>query len=192
MPKDHDIPIAYVREALALNHDASATTWLRRPRAHFETEHGWRITNKRLTGKPAGGIGGDGYRHVRLTFKGRLYDIKEHRLIFALVHGHWPTHHLDHENRKRIDNQPTNLRESTPSLNAQNTDLRSDNTTGVKGVSRYRYKRGDGTIKEKWQAYLDLNGRRVFHRMCDTFEEAVMLRRRAEIIHHPYRPSSES
>jgi HNH endonuclease len=190
MPKDHDIPIAYVREALALNHDASATMWLHRPREHFRTEHGWRITNKRLAGKPAGGIGSDGYRQVGLTFAGRLYEIKEHRLIFALVHGRWPLLHLDHENRKRTDNQPTNLRESNPSLNGQNTDLRSDNTTGVKGVSRYRYKLDDGTIKEKWQAYLDLNGRRVFHRMCDTFEEAIMLRRRAEIIHHPYRPSS--
>ncbi len=45
-----------------------------------------------------------------------------------------PTEHVDHINRHPLDCRRANLRLCTPSLNASNARLRSDNTTGVKGV----------------------------------------------------------
>jgi len=52
----------------------------------------------------------------------------------------------DHKNRNGMDNRRSNLRHGTDSQNSGNTKLRSDNTTGYKGV----YPRGGG----KWGAQL--------------------------------------
>jgi HNH endonuclease len=189
--KDHDIPIAFIREALTIGPNPDELTWLVRPRKHFMAEYAWRRFNDTWARTRADHVAGDGYRRVRLTFVGRHHSFKAHRVIFALTHGHWPPNQLDHENRNRLSNQPANLREATRSENAQNTDLRSDNTTGVKGVAKYRYKCKHG-YNEKWQAYLDVGGHRVFHRVCDTFDEAVKARQEAEIIYHPFRPGAGS
>ena len=72
-----------------------------------------------------------GYLTVRVD--GRLYFL--HRIIFLYVHGYTPEHQVDHQNRNKLDNRPVNLREITPQCNVRNSPVRSDNKTGIKGVT---------------------------------------------------------
>lgn len=57
---------------------------------------------------------------------------------------------VDHVNLDRLDNRRENLRFTTEMLNKANLRLRSDNSTGFKGVSRRR---------GKWRATINCNGR---------------------------------
>ena len=90
-----------------------------------------------------------------------------------------PSNHVfevDHINRDKLDNRRSNLRICTKTQNNVNSAIRSDNTSGVKGVSwSQKY--------EKWHAYLHLNGKRRLSRYFKEFLEAVEARRQAEIVY---------
>jgi hypothetical protein len=79
-----------------------------------------------------------GYRTVYIN--GIVY--YAHRVIWLIVHGYWPKHHIDHINRDPADNRLCNLREATCSQNNYNSRLSSRNKIGVKGVyfDRGRYR----------------------------------------------------
>ena len=67
-----------------------------------------------------------------------------HRLIMGSPEGL----HIDHINGNALDNRKQNLRVCTASQNAMNKKLRSDSTTGYKGV----YKVKDPRYKKKYKA----------------------------------------
>lgn len=81
---------------------------------------------------------------------------KGHRVVFAMVHGRWPTGDIDHINGIRSDNRPENLREVTESQNLHNTGGRKNNKSGYKGVSWY-------SGQQKWVAEIMVS--RVRHRL---------------------------
>lgn len=59
-----------------------------------------------------------------------------HRLAWIYMHGEIPEgRYIDHINGCRSDNRIANLRLAMPRNNLHNCKVRSDNTTGVKGVS---------------------------------------------------------
>lgn len=60
----------------------------------------------------------------------------------------------DHVNGNKLDNRQTNLRTADKSLNAINTSLRSDNTSGYKGVSRDK-------ARDAWAVELTYQGRKI-------------------------------
>lgn len=75
-----------------------------------------------------------------------------HRLAWIYSHGSIPPGmHVDHANRQRSDNRLANLRVATHADNLRNCKVRSDNTSGVKGVSfdrsRGKWLAGVGKIK---------------------------------------------
>ncbi len=96
-----------------------------------------------------------------------------HRVIWAMIHGEWPDGQVDHIDGNRQNNRLDNLRVVTNQENARNSSLRSDNTSGVMGVSWHnRDKRWvatikDGTGKKRLGSYRD-------------FDEAVAARKAAE------------
>jgi hypothetical protein len=67
-----------------------------------------------------------------------------HRLIMGSPEGM----HIDHINGNALDNRKQNLRVCTASQNAMNKKLRSDSTTGYKGV----YKTKDPRYKKAYRA----------------------------------------
>lgn len=83
-------------------------------------------------GEHAGYVTKSGYRIIRID----RVNYFEHNLIWFLVHGEWPQpgYELDHKNRKRGDNRPSNLRLCTRSQNCANATLRKDNRAGYRGV----------------------------------------------------------
>jgi hypothetical protein len=107
--------------------------------------------------------------YIQVGFEKQVYFA--HRLIFAMAHGYWPGE-VDHINCNKRDNRISNLREVTRSQNLTNKGLKSNNTSGVTGVS------WDSTAKS-WRAYVRVGGTAVFRR-ARSFEAAVELRKKLE------------
>lgn len=89
----------------------------------------------RDTGSVAGWINIHGYPEVKLD--GVSY--KCHRIIYEMFLGKIPEGmDIDHEDGVRNNNQLSNLRICDDKINSQNRKIRTDNTSGVTGVNRYR------------------------------------------------------
>jgi hypothetical protein len=69
-------------------------------------------------------------------------------------YGELPKNDIYHINRNKLDNRIENLRLVTCSENAWNTELRSDNTSGLRGIRwNEKYKR--------WSIHLQKEGKRI-------------------------------
>ena len=104
---------------------------------------------KIVSGTRAGGLHPLGYRKMRVD--GKMYF--EHRIIWQMFKNNDCDFVIDHINNKRDDNRIENLRLSSCSENNQNTKLRKDNTSGVKGVTWNERDR-------RWTASISINGKR--------------------------------
>jgi hypothetical protein len=72
--------------------------------------------------------------HGYIRFKSGGRKLYGHRVAWYLTYGYWPEM-LDHINQDKTDNRLVNLRQCTSSTNNMNKGLRSDNTSGSRGVS---------------------------------------------------------
>ena len=114
----------------------------------------------------------DSYVFIRIF--GTLY--RAHRLAWLYVYGKWPDEDIDHIDRNKRNNAIANLREATDSQNLFNASVRSDNSSGVKGVS---FSRRDCV----WRAYINVSGK---HRSLGNFktkDEAACARKLGEAAH---------
>jgi HNH endonuclease len=102
-----------------------------------------------------------GYVGINLLCVPRL----AHRLAFIWMTGEAPEY-VDHINRIRTDNRWANLRPATITQNAANTKLRSDNTSGYRGVTWY-------AAYQKWMVRILNNGEDQFLGYHETLEDAV-------------------
>lgn len=120
----------------------------------------WRINSGQRA--RIGGVVGtfsNGYR--RLRYKGKHHLL--HRLAFLYMTGKMPDQFVDHINGIRDDNRWANLRQCEFADNTKNAKLRSDNTTGAKGVSVHN---------GKYRARIRTNGKRILLGNFNTLEEA--------------------
>ncbi len=122
-------------------------------RLHYEPSTGvftWlnlSQSKQHLAGEPAGWTGDDnGY--VSLRVDGKNY--YAHRLAFLYMNGEFPKY-CDHINRVKNDNRWCNLRPATMSQNRANASMRSNNTSGLKGVSWE-------SRSKMWRAQICFNG----------------------------------
>lgn len=100
-----------------------------------------------------------------------------HRLAWFYVKGVWPSHWLDHINGDRTDNRIENLREVSAEQNSRNSRLRSDNTSGYKGVSFDK-------SSKKWVARIIVNYRQNVLGYFENMEDAIAAYGRASTEHH--------
>lgn len=84
-----------------------------------------------------------------------------HRLVLNVS-----SERVDHINGDKLDNRRANLRPASHRDNIRNQKLRSDSSTGFKGV-RKRHKR--------WTAQINYGGRQVYLGSASSAEEAAML-----------------
>lgn len=131
-----------------------------------------RVANCTKIGDVIGYKDPKGYSRVHI--EGKVYLV--HRLIFLWHHGYIPKE-IDHLDRDPSNNKIENLRPCTRSQNKQNTKLRLDNTSGIKGVTW----RKDA---DKWQAELSVDGRRIRLGFFDDLSIAETAIRAARIKHH--------
>lgn len=129
---------------------------------------------------PAGTVRQDGRRAVRCTVNGVGLHVLAHRLAWFMEHGEIPGL-LDHKDRDPLHNKTSNLREATPSENAQNRTLASNNTSGKTGVAADR---------NGFRASIMLNNVRIRKRF-KTLEAVVQWRKEQAGLLHPFRPGEK-
>jgi hypothetical protein len=135
----------------------------------------WLVSRGRVAaGAEAGTPDKDGYIQIRID--GTIY--KAHRLAWYFMTDEWlkPEQGLDHEYPDPANNRWGNLRKSSQTENRRNRNYNtpSNNTSGQKGVA-WRSNRN------KWQASIVVNNRFIYLGSYVDFDEAVAVRKRAEL-----------
>jgi hypothetical protein len=110
--------------------------------------------NSRRAGRYAGTLSKrDGY--VIVQVHSHRWTSRAHRIVWAMTKGAWPKGQLDHKNGIRNDNRLRNLREATQSNQTINSETRSDNSLGIRGVRLHK-------PSGRFQARIGISGR-VYH-----------------------------
>jgi len=156
------IPVDAMQQLIRLDAETGKLFWLPRPdNKSFTSRYG---NTEAMTA-----LNGSGYRVG--NFGGRLY--RAHHVVFALHTGSWPVTHLDHINGDRLDNRPANLRQVTRTENNRNMGRSKANRSGVTGVCWC-------SLKNLWNAYIGVDGRKRSLGYHATIEAAAAARKAAE------------
>lgn len=119
--------------------------------------------------------GTNGYVMMNIKIDGKWKSTTLHRFLINPLKGMV----VDHVNRNKLDNRRNNLRVLTPSENKQNTKVRSDSKTGIKGI-RYN------TVRNQYFARLKHKGKYVFIEWFDDLETAKIELNKARKHYHKY------
>lgn len=166
-------PQDYLHECLRYDAGTGKLYWKERPLRHFYNEAAWKSWTSHYALKPAFySVDSNGY------LVGRLDSIRyaAHRIIFKMLHNKEPSH-IDHDDRNRQNNRELNLKASDAEKNAQNRTKRTDNKSGVTGVS---YDSRD----KVWRARV---GHKIIGRFKE-FDDAVEARAKA-LANSAYHPT---
>lgn len=149
MTKANPLPDhAYLQALLAYDLNTGILTWRPRPPELFAHMSTYRLWNARFAGKPAGYLHTSGHINVDIGDQ-RTF---AHRVIWKLMMGEDPPDEIDHRDTNKANNRWGNLRVSTHTQNSQNRALRSDSTSGFRGVGWHK---GKG----KWRVRIYINGK---------------------------------
>jgi hypothetical protein len=96
-----------------------------------------------------------------------LTSICIHRVILSRIIGRplARNEYCDHVNGNPLDNRRCNLRIATPTQNSHNRRLKSNSSSGFKGVSWHKH-------NKQWQAYIRINKKLIHLGFYETREEA--------------------
>ena len=100
-----------------------------------------------------------------------------HRLAWFYMKGEWPPNEIDHIDKVKSNNRFNNLRLATSRQNSFNVNIRSNNTSGIKGV--YWNK-----SHKKWQAQIKQAGKQIYLGRFINKEEAGKAVAEARILFH--------
>ena len=118
----------------------------------FDYKDGQLYRKIKVNNQPPGFVGSKEKKgYFCVSINGKRY--KVHRIIWFLKHNFWPKQ-IDHINGIKNDNRIENLREASSSQNNQNSKIRKDNISGVKGVSWHKH-------KQRWLAKIDVDKKRI-------------------------------
>lgn len=98
---------------------------------------------------------------------------KAHRVIWKMMTGEEPIE-VDHIDGVRANNKFENLRGVDSQANRRNAARSKNNTSGVTGVSWAKH-------VNKWTAQITVNYRAINLGIYDSFDEAVAVRKKAEL-----------
>ena len=118
----------------------------------YDTGYAARKTGKRVSGK--------------LIHQTKFW---MHREVIQAKKGEY----VDHINGDKLDNQRSNLRICSQSVNMFNSKLHTNNKTGIVGV--YWDK-----SRNKWKASIGVNRRRVELGRFNSIDDAIIVRKQAE------------
>jgi len=162
-PIEHDIGL-YHRLFECL--DSGELRWRARGLDTIKSKQGVNAWNAKYAGELAGTIDERGY--VRVSVRKRL--LYAHQVAWVLRNGPIPPGMvIDHINHDRADNSAANLRLVSPRTNGHNMRLKSNNTSGVCGVTRAHR-------KGAWSATITIDRRSIHLGSFSSIEEAASAR----------------
>lgn len=156
-------PIEVLREVLTYCPESGELKWRVKP------------SQRENPGEIAGAIDSRGYLYVSVNKERYL----GHRIVWALHYGEDTELYIDHKDGDKSNNRIANLRLVRWGENVQNVPRRSNNTSGHRGVN-YNKRKG------KWQAQIDVNGKRLYLGTYDCVEDAINARLKAEADNNIY------
>jgi hypothetical protein len=112
-----------------------------------------------------------GHRMCAFSVNGKVSSHLESNVIWFLRTGVWELATIEHKDGNPTNNDPSNLRLSSHAENMRNTKIRSDNTSGAKGVYRMR---------KNWQVKIESNGKTYVAGTFKSLETAKIIRKLAE------------
>jgi hypothetical protein len=146
--------IEYLNEAIKYCEDSpSKLRWRERPRSHFKTERGYKISLTRDSGEIAGSKtrSGDGIEFWVIKINQIVYPV--HRIIWAIFNGRDPKEfEVDHQDGNPLNNKHTNLRIANRQENACNRGCNKNSTSKYKGVCFEKR-------TQKWYAQISFGGK---------------------------------
>lgn len=134
----------------------------------------WRVALARScpAGSRAGCITND--RYVCITVDGAKF--LAHRLAWRFTFDAWPSKFIDHIDGNRGNNRPSNLRNTSKQINAQNRKVaHRGSASGVLGVRR---------SLNRWTARINITGKDIHLGSFDTPELAHAAYVLAKRLHH--------
>lgn len=159
---DNPLTIDELYELFECDAMAGVLVWKVRPDGHFATARAAAIINARNGGRRAGSLDGRGYWALGFNWRGQRVKTYAHRVIWAMHHGAWPTHTIDHRDGPAAGDGIENLREATQAEQPLNMRPRKS-ATGLRGA----YRNGPG-----FQAKMKHEGRVYRFGQFQTAEEA--------------------
>ena len=111
-------------------------------------------------------------RYAVVTISGRDYLV--HRIIWLYMTGKWPRDQIDHINRIKHDNRWVNLREATGRQQQMNLNINRRNKLGIRGIT---------IVRNRFCVQLKIKGQRGYLGHFKNLDDAVKVRRAAEINH---------
>ena len=119
-------------------------------------------------------------KYIQTRIKGKM--VKLHRYIMNINNSNLV---VDHINRNPLDNRKSNLRICSYKENSFNKSIRSDNTSGISGVSFHK-------TNKKWRAKIKYNNLTIHLGYFEDINEALINRRVAEeILFGEYSPNEK-
>lgn len=137
---------------------------------------------------PAGSEAGakicKGKRYTQVKYKGKLYPV--HRVVWEMCKGPLlPTQLLDHMDGDTSNNCIDNLRIASTAENQWNAKKRTDNTTGVKGLT-IRYENGIGYWYAQIQAIGKMHRKQFTMTVDNKVKAEQWLRAKREELHKDF------
>lgn len=136
----------------------------------------WKATlsNRRIAGSVAGTLTNHGYWRTSI---GRRFYLN-HRIVWEIFNGTIPENkEIDHISTDRTDNRIINLRIVDRTQNNCNSNTRTDNTSGVKGLSWSR-------SRSKWLARVWFRHKLVLNKYFTDKSAAVQSIKTARVDYH--------
>lgn len=155
--------IEVLRELLTYCPESGELRWKHKP------------SNRVRIGDIAGWRNAKGYTYVKVGGE----DYAAHRVAWALHYGEDTELYIDHKDGDKSNNRISNLRLATSSENNYNIGVKSNNTSGHRGVS-YR------KDTKKWRAYINIGGQKMWLGAYDYVEDAISARLKAEADNNIY------
>ena len=138
-------------------------------------EFWWKVkTSNRVKARSVAGYertNQDGKKYWLIRVDGKLH--YAHRLAWLVTHGEFPPEQIDHIDGNGLNNRLENLRAVSHAENGRNLRKKSNNTSGVSGVSWHK-------SRQKWAAQIQVNRKHIHLGLFANKDEAIAARRAAE------------
>jgi hypothetical protein len=155
----HPVSPASLQEMLSYSKETGRLTWSRN------------VAGRARAGQETGTTNYNGY--LSLIIKGRPY--RAHRVAWAIVTGSWPIGEIDHIDGVKTNNEWSNLRDVTRSVNQQNKRRSQSRTPGhLLGTSLDKR-------SGRWRAQIKVEGKYMhlgLHESAEAAHAAYILAKR--------------